>query len=106
MVTNLLPLSIISNQWKLLTFQYNVYAYIKLSLIDNLVVTQKEVLSDRWSIQRLIKENQRGRERERKKTWMIEVAKSCHQVTWTQKREKKEKTRVNFLITKFSNVNS
>ena len=38
-----------------------VYAYIKLSLIDNLVVTQKEVLSDRWSIQRLIKENQRHR---------------------------------------------
>lgn len=65
MVTNLLPLSIISNQWKLLPFQYNVYAYFKLSLIDNLVVTQKEVLSDRWSIQRLIKENQRGREREK-----------------------------------------
>ena len=35
----------------------------------------------------------------------INVANPCHQVTWTQKQDKKEKARVNFLFSKSPNLN-
>ena len=35
-------------------------------------------------------------EKEREKTRMVKVAKSCHQVTWAQKSMTKKKARINF----------
>ena len=41
-----------------------------------------------------------------KRTRMVKVAKSCHQVTWAQNTCKKEKATVNLLISKSLNVNN
>ena len=39
--------------------------------------------------------------RKEKKKQIVYVAKSYHQVTWTQKQDKKEKVRVNFSFSNF-----
>ena len=62
-----------------------------MSLIDNFLILQKDALSHFNQFRGLFKEiNGKNwkfsieKERERK-TQMVKVAKSCHQVTWTQK---------------------
>ena len=76
-----------------------LYACIKVSLIESFVIIQKEALLDLWSIQGVIQRHQRnwGFDVEKKggeETWMVKVAKSCHQVTWKQKREKKKARKI------------
>ena len=78
-------------------YHINKNVCIKLSLIDNFVSLQTEILLDLWSIQAFFKETKGEnwgfcieKKRERKMR-MIKVAKFCHQVTSTQKtRQKRE----------------
>ena len=65
---------------------------LKLCFIDNFVILQfvsglyKETDDENWGFC------------DEKKALMVKVAKSCHQITWTKKCFKKEKTGVNFYI--------
>ena len=87
MIGNLLLASIISTKLKLLNGIINGNPYIcsKVSSLDDLVILQKEVVSDLWSIQGAFIGDFVLRKKGKEKKWMAKVVKCYHQVTWAQK---------------------
>ena len=83
----------VSHQQNKIISNKNYYARIKHSLIDKIVILQKEAILDVWSIQVVTQKNKQQnlevfmlRKNGREKMQMVKVVKSSRQVTWTQKR--------------------